>query len=74
MNKAATTLWFLLDLHRDARLTPVPVEFSGFGWFPRSALAGWPAGQTDPQMARALAKLGARLKAASGAGIPDASR
>ncbi|WP_426504443.1 hypothetical protein ACPPVO_43740 [Dactylosporangium sp. McL0621] len=61
MENAATTLWFLLDLGRDARLAPDPVEFTGYGWFPRAEVAAWPIEQTDPQMARALAKLNTRI-------------
>jgi hypothetical protein len=64
VNKAVTTLWFLLDLHPDVHLTPDPVEFSGYGWFRRTEVAGWRAGQSDPQMARALAKLDAQRQAA----------
>lgn len=51
------TLWFLLDLDPGQPLRPDPGEFSDAGWFPSRDVAAWPAGQTDPQMARMLRKL-----------------
>ncbi|WP_432832959.1 NUDIX domain-containing protein [Dactylosporangium sp. CA-092794] len=55
------TLWFLLALDREARMAPDPVEFTGYGWFRRTDVAAWPAGRSDPEMPRALAKLASRL-------------
>ncbi|MER7006520.1 NUDIX domain-containing protein [Dactylosporangium sp. NPDC000555] len=68
------TLWFLIDLHPNDPMAPDPGEFSDAGWFPRTEVAGWPAERTDPQMARALAKLDAHIHAARAAGSGHAGR
>lgn len=74
VNKAATTLWFLLALRPDEPVVPDPGEFSDSGWFPRAEIARWPIERTDPQMPRLLAKLGTLQAAQTTARTRHAAR
>lgn len=47
MNKAATTLWYLIALTPDTPIVADPAEFDGSAWFPRREVADWPDGRTD---------------------------
>jgi 8-oxo-dGTP diphosphatase len=51
------TLFYLLALDPRQPVTADPGEFSDWGWFPRTEVAAWPAGRTDPEFGRFLAKL-----------------
>ncbi|MEV0136823.1 hypothetical protein AB0H83_51415 [Dactylosporangium sp. NPDC050688] len=68
MNKAATTLWWLLDLDPAAPLAPDSGEFSGWGWHPRGDVTQWAAGRTDPELRRFLQKVADLRNATTGSG------
>jgi 8-oxo-dGTP diphosphatase len=55
------SLWFVLRLSREARLTPDPREFNGVRWFRLDEQRDWPAGRYDPEMGRFAGKLGSAL-------------
>lgn len=59
------TLWYLLALTPDTPIVADPAEFDGSDWFPRRAVADWPAGRTDPHLHRFLTKV-EQLTAATG--------
>jgi 8-oxo-dGTP diphosphatase len=59
------TLWYLISLTPDTPIVADPAEFDGCAWYPRRAVADWPAGQTDPHLRRFLTKV-QQLTAATG--------
>lgn len=57
------TLWFLLALNPATLVRPDRGEFTGWGWYPRTQVAAWPAGRADPELPRFLGKIGQRFAA-----------
>jgi 8-oxo-dGTP diphosphatase len=53
-------LWFVLQVGREARLTPDPREFNGVRWFDLDQ-RDWPSGRYDPEMGRFAGKLRSAL-------------
>jgi 8-oxo-dGTP diphosphatase len=54
-------LWFVLQVGREARLTPDPREFNGVRWLDLDDQQDWESAAYDPEMGRFAGKLGSVL-------------